>query len=51
MVDVIFLDFAKAFDVVSHELLVGKLDALGFDVEILGWIRSFVKKRTMAVYV
>ena len=51
VVDVVFLDFAKAFDVVSHGLLVDKLTSLGFDRHIIGWIRSFVMDRTMVVSV
>ena len=50
-VDVAYLDFSKAFDVVSHTVLLAKLDCLGFDPLVQGWIRAFLEGRTMAVSV
>ena len=49
MVDVIFLDFSKAFDVVSHDILVTKLSALGFGDQLVSWIREFLTSRYMYV--
>ena len=51
IVDVIFLDFSKAFDLVSHTLIVTKLRLLGFDDALVNWIRSFLVGRTMSVSV
>ncbi len=48
-VDLIFLDFAKAFDKVSHSELLTKLIAYGFDEKIVAWINSFLKNRQQRV--
>ena len=37
-VEVIFLDFAKAFDKVPHRRLVSKLKSHGIQGKILDWI-------------
>ena len=50
-VDAVYLDFSKAFDVISHHVLVGKLEAIGFPPHIIGWIRSFLCGRSMHVTV
>ena len=50
-VEVVYLDFSKAFDLVSHEILVEKIRLLGFDPQIIEWIRSFLANRTMVVRV
>jgi len=34
-------DFAKAFDVVDHAILLGKLQTLGINQFALNWIVSF----------
>ena len=41
-VDVIYLDFAKAFDSVVHSKLVAKLNSYGVNNEVLRWIESFL---------
>ena len=39
-VDVVYLDFSKAFDTVSHSILLQKLAVRGFDRYTLGWVRN-----------
>lgn len=48
-VDCIFLDFAKAFDRVSHRLLLFKLSQLSIDPLVFNWIREFLSNRTQYV--
>ena len=50
-VDVVLFDFSKAFDVVSHELLLEKLRLLGIGGRLLSWIGDFLTARTMRVAV
>ena len=50
-VDVVFLDYSKAFDRVSHSLLIEKLYLLGFNETTVEWIRSFLVGRSMKVLV
>ena len=38
----LLLDFSKAFDSVSHERLLLKLDAVGVRGKLLTWIRGFL---------
>ncbi len=40
--DTKYLDFIKAFDMVSHRRLLGKLRAYGICHPFLGWIQSFL---------
>ena len=47
----IFLDFSKAFDTISHDILLNKLDFLGFRGPINAWIRSFLTDRHQYVEV
>lgn len=49
--DCIFLDFAKAFDKVSHKLLLHKLSTLNIDPSLLSWIRVFLTNRSQFVFV
>ena len=49
--DVMLFDFSKAFDVVSHELLLTKLSLIGVNGCMLQWISSFLTDRTMRVCV
>ena len=48
--DVIFLDFSKAFDKVSHHLFY-KLYHYGIRGDILDWIKNFVSNRSQCVIV
>ena len=43
--DVIYTDFAKAFDRVKHSVLVHKLSKLGIHSALLGWIKSYLNGR------
>jgi len=47
--EVIYNNFGKAFDSVNHVLLVRKLDLLGFPVDPLIWILSYLNCRTQRV--
>ena len=49
--DLLILDFSKAFDVVSHRLLLGKLDHYGIRGETLGWVTNWLTDRTQRVVV
>ena len=50
-VDTIVLDFAKAFDKVSHSLLIHKLQRYGISGHVKSWIESFLSERQQAVLV
>jgi len=41
-VDVIYLDFQKAFDKVPHRRLISNLQAHGFGGNVLRWIESWL---------
>jgi hypothetical protein len=47
--DMIVLDFAKAFDKVSHPRLLHKLEHYGIHGNNNNWIKSFLNNRTQAV--
>ncbi|CAI2739050.1 unnamed protein product [Dicrocoelium dendriticum] len=47
--DVIFVDFSKAFDKVPHERLLYKLRLIGVSGNVLSWIADFLDNRTMRV--
>ena len=42
-VDIIYIDFAKAFDVVSHEKLLFKLKSYGISNKIINWFIIFYR--------
>ena len=50
-VDVIYLDFAKAFDKVDHRVLLKKIRALGISGKLYKWIKSFLSNRFQKVVV
>ena len=51
VVDVVLFDFSKAFDVVSHTVLIEKLKSLGVGNPLLGWLSDFLVGRIMSVSV
>jgi len=50
-VDVIYLDFSKAFDTVPHRILLEKLAAHGLDRCTLHWIKNCLNGRALRVVV
>uniref|UniRef100_A0A8C7WVC6 Reverse transcriptase domain-containing protein n=1 Tax=Oryzias sinensis TaxID=183150 RepID=A0A8C7WVC6_9TELE len=51
MIDVVYVDFSKAFDKVPHLMLIDKLKGYGIDGPLLGWIKDFLTGRTARVKV
>ncbi|CAM5098939.1 unnamed protein product [Eretmochelys imbricata] len=50
-VDVLFLDFSKAFDTVSHSILASKLKKYGLDECTIRWIESWLDCRAQRVVI
>ena len=50
-VDLVLLDFAKAFDKVSHEKLILKLEAYGVNEVLVKWVRGFLSNRKQRVVI
>uniref|UniRef100_A0A8R1EGJ7 Reverse transcriptase domain-containing protein n=1 Tax=Caenorhabditis japonica TaxID=281687 RepID=A0A8R1EGJ7_CAEJA len=50
-VDVIYLDYAKAFDRVPHDILLGKLVDANLNPNLIKWIRSYLSNRNFSVKV
>jgi hypothetical protein len=48
-IDVIYLDFQKAFDKVPHKRLMMKINALGITGEVFNWITDWLKDREQRV--
>ena len=47
--DVFMLDFERAFDQVSHDILISKLQSLSFSVTLRSWLLDFLSNRTQFV--
>ena len=47
--DVIYLDFAKAFDTVPHQRLILKLRRAGIRGKVVSWVESFLRNRRQRV--
>src|SRR5215469_3496435 len=43
--DLLLLDFSKAFDVVSHDILLNKLNRLGVTNKSLAWFKTYLEDR------
>ena len=50
-VDVVYLDFSKAFDSVPHNILMEKLAAHSLDGRMLRWVKHCLDGRTQSVVV
>ena len=49
--DVVYIDFARAFDSVVHDKLLFKLSVYGIGNELYSWIGNFLKNRTQQVLI
>jgi hypothetical protein len=49
--DIIYLDYRKAFDTVAHQRLLLKLRRVGLPTGVCSWIESFLSERKMRVSV
>jgi hypothetical protein len=49
--DVIYLDFAKAFDKVPHVRLCKKVESFGILGQLLAWITNFLQDRSQSVVI
>ena len=49
--DVIYLDYARAFDKVNHQILLQKLPIYGIRGKLLKWLESYLTDRTQTVVV
>ena len=50
-VDLITIDFSKAFDFISHSKLIHKLYSYGIQGKLINWIKEFLKNRTFSVLI
>ena len=50
-VDVVYLDFAKAFDTVSNTGLMCKVKSTGLEISVCKWIENWLKDRIQRVVV
>jgi len=50
-VDVVYLDFCKPFDTVSHNILIGKLRKCGLDEWSVRWIENWLHVRALSVVI
>ncbi|CAF1065570.1 unnamed protein product [Brachionus calyciflorus] len=49
LIDIIYTDFAKAFDKVSHKKLIFHLKMFGFGDEKINWVKAFLTGRKQRV--
>ena len=50
-IDVAYLDFRKAFNLVSHKHLLYKLSKYGIKGQVLNWVMAFLSQRTQKVVI
>ena len=50
-VDIIYIDYRKAFDTVHHGRLMNKLKSYGVDGRVTSWVNKVLSQRRMRVEV
>ena len=50
-VDIVYLDYSKAFDKISHKKLITKLKAHGISGKVADWIQEWLRGRTQYVVI
>ncbi len=50
-VDLVYIDFPKAFDSVNHRILCDEMHVYGIHQTIVDWTRSFIFNRTFKIRV
>ena len=50
-VDIIYLDFATAFDKARHHRLIGKVASMGVEGRVKGWIQQWLQGRMQRVVI
>ena len=45
----LLLDFTKAFDMIDHDILLSKMNKMGFEGTNLQWFKSYLKERSQYV--
>ena len=49
--DVVYLNYSKAFDMVSHNILIGKLRKRGLDEWSARWLEYWLNDRSLRVVI
>ena len=47
----ILIDLQKAFDTINHDILISKMDFLGFSEETTKWFKSYLSNRKFIVHI
>ena len=48
-IDIVYIDYSRAFDSLVHSKLLIKLSSYGISHELFGWIKCFLEGRTQSV--
>lgn len=48
-VDVVYTDYSKCFDRLSHDVILAKLAHIGIHGSLLRWLTSYLENRSQAV--
>ena len=51
LIDIIYLDFKKAFDSSVHPKVIAKIASYGVNYELLSWIQAFLTGRSQRVII
>ena len=50
MTGMILINLQKAFDTIDHDILLQKLNAIGFSNHCVGWFKSYLSNRLFRVH-